>query len=113
MLAPNCLLETAPGFWAERLPNNHTPLRVVRARKGNLNGPETQPPQLFCHAQGTLTFEKDATFTGNRNEGVEVGSGPGGAIFVHVKGSINFMGKLSMTDNYADVSLGEGAVLMM
>lgn len=62
----------------------------------------------FYGMQGKITFEKDATFTGNRNEGEEVGSGPGGAISVHVQGSIYFMGKLTMTDNYADVSLGGG-----
>lgn len=68
---------------------------------------------MFCHVQGSLTFEKDATFTRNRNEGVEVGSGPGGAISVHVKGSINFMGKLTMTDNFADVSVAGGVGLVV
>lgn len=48
-------------------------------------------------------FEKDATFTGNLNDRLEYGSGPGGAISVHTKGSIHFMGKLTMTDNKADV----------
>eukprot|EP00904_Undaria_pinnatifida_P010188 jgi/Undpi1/629/HiC_scaffold_10.g04093.m1 len=58
------------------------------------------------HNKGKITFEKDATFTGNRNEGEEVGSGPGGAISVHVQGSIYFMGKLTMTDNFADDYFG-------
>ena len=66
----------------------------------------------FYGMQGKITFEKDATFTGNRNEGEEVGSGPGGAISVHVQGSIYFMGKLTMTDNFADVSVSGGVGFM-
>ncbi|CAN0231276.1 unnamed protein product [Scytosiphon promiscuus] len=54
------------------------------------------------HNKGDLTFEKDATFTGNLNDRLYYGSGPGGAISVHVKGRIHFMGKLVMTDNKAD-----------
>lgn len=57
----------------------------------------------FRYLQGSLTFEKDATFSGNVNDQLYYGSGPGGAISVHVKGSIYFMGKLTMTDNEADV----------
>ncbi|CAB1113980.1 unnamed protein product [Ectocarpus sp. CCAP 1310/34] len=58
------------------------------------------------HTKGSLTFEKDATFSGNLNDRLYYGSGPGGAISVHVKGSIYFMGKLTMTDNEADDYFG-------
>lgn len=71
-----------------------------------MNRKRTKVNTPFCRMQESLTFEKDATFTGNRNDGDEVGSGPGGAIFVHAKGSIHFMGNLSMMDNFADVSAG-------
>lgn len=50
-----------------------------------------------------LTFEKDAYFSGNLNDNLYYGSGPGGAISVHVKGTIHFMGKLKMENNEADV----------
>lgn len=52
-----------------------------------------------------MTFEKDAIFTKNLNERLEYGSGPGGAINNHVDGVINFMGKLHMEENEANVSL--------
>lgn len=57
--------------------------------------------------QGSLTFENDAAFAGNQSRGVSVGSGPGGAISVHVKGSMYFMGNLNMSDNLAQVSVGK------
>ena len=53
--------------------------------------------------QGMLTFEKDAYFSGNLNDNLYYGSGPGGAISNHVKGTIHFMGKLTMENNIADV----------
>lgn len=54
-------------------------------------------------SQGMLTFEKDAFFSGNLNDRLYYGSGPGGAISNHVKGTIHFMGKLTMENNEADV----------
>lgn len=54
--------------------------------------------------QGDMVFMDDATFTGNLNDNLEYGSGPGGALANHVKGTMHFMGNLNMVDNEADVS---------
>lgn len=51
----------------------------------------------FHDPQGNLTFEKDATFVDNQNIGG--GYGEGGALSVHVKGSVHFMGNLNVTVN--------------
>ena len=59
--------------------------------------------------RGSLTFDKDASFTGSRID--QVGSGPGGAIFVHVKRSVKFIGELSMIDNFTDVG-ADGALTL-
>ncbi|CAM9218136.1 unnamed protein product [Laminaria digitata] len=50
---------------------------------------------------------KDATFTDCLNDREEYGSGPGGAVSNHVKGSINFMGNLVMLDNEANDYFGD------
>lgn len=75
------------------------------------------PPRV---EQGTLTFEKDATFVRCFNEQVrgeaesiggeevyDASSGGGGAVYHHTKGAMHFMGKLTMTDNeaYGNVSV--------
>ena len=62
------------------------------------------PPLGPNYLQGDLTFEKDAVFTNNLNDREEYGSGPGGAISNHVKGTMTFMGSLNMNGNTADVS---------
>lgn len=72
---------------------NMSPL-ILSASSGAANEPGLQ---------GMLTFEKDAYFSGNLNDNLYYGSGPGGAISVHVKGAIHFMGKLVMENNIADV----------
>lgn len=51
-----------------------------------------------------MLFMQDATFTGNQNNKLEYGSGPGGALVNHMNGTIHFMGDLNMVDNDADVS---------
>lgn len=57
--------------------------------------------------QGDLTFKKDVTFSGCHNNqitrGLDASTGRGGAVYQRVKGTMHFMGKLTMTDNEAYV----------
>ena len=92
----------------------------VHTVRDGIIGPKSYRPILCEHPprveQGTLTFEKDATFSRCYNQQVsgkafneageevhDASSGGGGAVYHHAKGTMHFMGKLAMTNNEAYV----------